>query len=197
MQTTIIPVPTGVKGLIFDLDGTLLDSMPMHHDSYNYALEPWGVFYPLEEFYSRAGMPNKVTMSLIEKDYNIENFDLSTALQRRRDFVDNNLDKIKIIEPVYDIMKEFHGKVPMAIGTGSSRKTVNELMSLFPVFEFSDVIVTATEVTNGKPHPETFLKCAEMIGVEPKDCVVYEDGIFGIESAIAAGMEVVDVTKYL
>ena len=197
MKTAIIPVPTGVKGLIFDLDGTIIDSMPMHLKSYNYALEVWGIDYPKEVFQSRAGIPTLETLEMIAEEYGVKNPDFDQVIGRIRYFEMNNSDQITMIKPIYDIIKEVHGQLPMAIGTGNSRKHVDLIIDQFSLDQYIPHVVTATEVTYGKPHPETFLKCAELIGIEPQDCVVFEDGVLGIEAAVTAGMQVVDVTKHL
>lgn len=197
METIEIPVPSGIKGLIFDLDGTILDSMPLHHDGYNHALAPYGVFYPKEVFRSRGGIPTRETLLMIAEENGIDDFDLEATLEAKRLFVEDHLDRIELITPVFDIIKSYHGQLPMAIGTGSNRKVVNEMFEKFPLGQYIDRVVTATEVTHFKPHPETFLKCAQLINVRPEDCVVFEDGKPGMQAAQTAGMKVIDVTKYL
>lgn len=197
MQTITIPIPSSAKGLIFDLDGTIIDSMPLHHEGYNHALAPYGIEYPKEVFESRGGIPTKDTMRLIEEDYQIKDFDIDLALEMKRLFVESNLDKIQLINPVFEIIKDYQNELPMAVGTGSNRTVVDELFERFRLSKYITHVVTATEVSQYKPHPETFLKCAELIGVEPEDCVVFEDGKPGMQAAETAGMKVVDVTKYL
>lgn len=192
-----IPVPKGVKGLIFDLDGTIIDSMPLHHKAYNAALEPYGVHYALDVFYSRGGIPTTDTLKLIVAEHGIKNFDLAQALETKRQFVDANIQGMTLIEPVFEVIKSYFGKLPMAIGTGSNRKTVNEMFELFPLGDYITHVVSASEVEHHKPHPETFLKCAALIDIDPKDCVVFEDGKPGMVAAEKAGMQVIDVTKYL
>lgn len=192
-----IPIPADVKGIIFDLDGTLIDSMPLHYDAYNHCLLPWGITYPKELFLSRAGMPALDTLKLIEKENNISNFDARIALNRKREFVDSNIGQIALIEPMFELVKAYHRILPMSIGTGSNRAMVDEIYKMFSLSQYIPHSVTATEVDHFKPHPETFLKCAEIMGVNPEECVVYEDGIPGIEAAKTAGMHIVDVTKYL
>lgn len=197
MSQIKVPVPSNVKGLIFDLDGTLIDSMPLHYEAYNHCLSPWNIDYSMELFLSRGGIPTRDTLLMIAQENKIQNFDLDKALTLKRAFVDDNLDKITLIEPVFEIVKEYHGKLPMSIGTGSNRATVNEMFERFGLGQYISHVVTATEVSNYKPDPETFLKCAELMGVTPADCVVYEDGAPGMEAAKTAGMSVIDVTKYL
>ncbi len=197
MQSVLIPIPTGIKGLIFDLDGTLIDSMPLHHVAYNVCLEPWNVHYPKEVFLSRGGIPTKDTLLMIAEENNIQDFDIELALQLKRDFVDNNLDRITLIEPVFEIAKKYHGELPMSVGTGSNRATVTHMFEMFGLGEYFEHSVTATDVSHFKPHPETFLKCAELMGIAPEDCVVFEDGVPGMKAAETAGMQVVDITKYV
>ncbi|UXP33796.1 HAD family phosphatase [Reichenbachiella agarivorans] len=197
MQAVTIPIPAGIKGLIFDLDGTVIDSMPLHLKAYNYSLEPWGVTYPQAVFLSRGGIPTKDTMLMIEEEHGIVNFDVELALERKRNYVDDKLDQITLIEPIMDIVRAFHGKLPMAVGTGSNRDTVTRMFNMFGLQEYFHHVVTATDVTHFKPHPETFLRCSELIQVDPKDCIVFEDGKPGMTAAKTAGMHVIDVTQYL
>ena len=197
MSQETISIPDGIKGLIFDLDGTLIDSMPLHYDGYNYALEPWGVIYPKELFLSRAGIPTLDTMHLIAKENDIQGFDSEIAMQRKRSFVDTHLDRITLIEPIFQILKDHQGRLPISVGTGSNRATVTSMFQMFDLDPYIPISVTATDVTHFKPHPETFLKCAELMEVDPADCLVFEDGVPGIKAAETAGMQVVDVTQYL
>lgn len=193
----LVPVPQGVKGIIFDLDGTLVDSMPLHLEAYNFAVAPYGISYTQEVFQSRAGMPTIATFERIAEDHGIADMDIELACARKREFFGQNLEKITLIEPVADVMRRSHGNIPMAIGTGSYRKTVDKVVNLFGLLDYIGHVVTADDVTRHKPEPETFLKCAQLLGIAPADCVVYEDGDPGVQAAIAAGMQVVDVRDHL
>ncbi|MGL1885456.1 MAG: HAD-IA family hydrolase [Reichenbachiella sp.] len=189
-------IPAGIKGLIFDLDGTILDSMPLHYKGYLHGLSQWNVHYPEEVFYTRGGIPTKTTFEMIAEENNIQNFDIEKALQLKREFVDTQLDKITLVTHVMDVIKEYHGKLPMAVGTGSNRNTVDHMFEMHGLGEYFEHVVTATEVSHHKPHPETFLKCAELIAIAPKDCIVFEDGKPGMVAAESAGMQVIDITKF-
>ncbi|HAA13103.1 MAG TPA: phosphatase [Cytophagales bacterium] len=192
-----VPLPEGAQAIIFDLDGTLVDSMPLHLRAYQYAIEPWGVTYSAEVFQSRAGMPTIQTFELIEKDYGLKNFSVQEACDRKRDFFGKNLDQLQLIDPVAEIMRSQQNKMPMSIGTGSYRKTVEKVVNLFGLLDYISHVVTADDVQQHKPHPETFLACAERMEMAPAHCVVYEDGDPGVQAALAAGMQVVDVREYL
>ena len=196
-MSQIVPIPAGVKAIIFDLDGTLVDSMPLHLAAYQYAIEPHGVTYSAEVFQSRAGMPTIETFERIRDDFGLKNFSVEEACTRKRAYFGENLDQLALIEPVAKVMRDSHGVLPMAIGTGSYRKTVEKVVNRFGLLEYISHLVTADDVQKHKPHPETFLACAELMKVDPADCVVYEDGDPGVQAAQAAGMKVVDVRGYL
>lgn len=197
MRATEILVPSDAKGLIFDLDGTIIDSMPLHYDGYNHALVPYEVHYSVDLFHSRGGIPTRDTLQMIAEENQLNNFNIEQALEEKRSFVEQNLDRIRLIAPVLDTIKAYHTKLPMAVGTGSNRKVVDQLFERFSLGQYFNHVVTASDVTHFKPHPETFLKCASLIDIKPEDCVVYEDGLPGMQAARAAGMKVIDVTKYL
>ena len=192
-----VPFPPQARAIIFDLDGTLVDSMPLHLRAYQHAIEPWGVTYSQEVFQSRAGMPTIETFERIAADYQLKDFDVDLACTRKRAYFGENLSQITLIEPVAAVMRAQLGKVPMSIGTGSYRKTVEKVVGLFGLNQYMDYIVTADDVQQHKPHPETFLQCAERMGIAPAHCVVYEDGDPGVNAALAAGMQVVDVREHL
>lgn len=195
-MTQRISIPNDVKGLIFDLDGTILDSMPLHFKAYNHSLELWDVKYPKDIFFSRGGIPTKDTFEMIAKESNIEDFDTELALRRKRDYVDKNLDQVTLIDVVMDVVRKYHNKLPMTVGTGSNRATVTRMFEMFSLDRFFEHVVTATDVSKHKPHPETFLRCAELINIPPKDCIVFEDGKPGMIAAETAGMQVIDITQY-
>ena len=193
----VLDIPAGAGAIIFDLDGTLLDSMPLHYEAYNDCLKKYGVHYPYELFISRGGIPTRDTFLMIARENAIVNFDVELAIRSKREFVDSRLHLIKPIDTTFNIMKKYHGVLPMSIGTGSNRQTVNEMYRLFELGTYIPISVTATDVSHFKPHPETFLRCAELMKVKPESCIVFEDGLPGIEAAKSAGMQVIDVKPYI
>ena len=100
------------------------------------------------------------------------------------------------IEVVCNVVRKYHKLLPMAIGTGSTQFGARRTLSILGLEHYFNPIITADDVLNFKPHPETFLKCANLMGVNPKDCVVFEDGILGIQAAEEAGMMVIDINNY-
>ena len=95
-----------------------------------------------------------------------------------------------------DIVKKYHGILPMAVGTGGHREAVESTLEVTGLRKYFDIVITANDVKNFKPHPETFLKCAELMKIDPEFIEVFEDGDLGIEAAIAAGMIATDVRSW-
>lgn len=103
---------------------------------------------------------------------------------------------VKAIEPVVNIVKKYHGILPMSVGTGGHREAVERTLQITDLRKYFNIIVTANDVENFKPHPETFLKCATMMNIEPQFIEVFEDAELGIEAAREAGMTVTDVRSW-
>jgi len=109
----------------------------------------------------------------------------------------NSAELLEPVQEIIAIVKEFHGKLPMSVGTGASRKSTEVQLGALKIADYFDAIVSADDVTSHKPEPETFLKCAQLMGVEPTACQVFEDGDLGIEAAKKAGMMVTDVRPHI
>jgi len=108
-----------------------------------------------------------------------------------------NINQIKPHDAVIELMKSAHGKMPMAIGTGASRRSAMLQLKELEIDELFDFIVTADDVDRHKPEPDTFLKCAELMNVEPQYCQVFEDGELGMQAAQTAGMLLTDVRPFV
>jgi beta-phosphoglucomutase family hydrolase len=190
-----IRVPESVKGLIFDMDGTLVNSTPVHYKAWLEAVKPFGVNFTYEFFITLTGRPVvELSKDLINRyKLDIDPIDLVNAKEQ---LVEKNLNNIELIQSVYEVMKQYKGQLPMAVGTGASRERAQFLLSTVGIIDEFDIIVTSDDVTNYKPHPETFLKAAEGIGLAPANCMVFEDGHLGIDAAKEAGMHVIDVKPY-
>ncbi|WP_430816109.1 HAD family hydrolase [Carboxylicivirga sp. RSCT41] len=190
-----IKVPSSVKGLIFDMDGTLVNSTPVHYKAWSEAVKSYGVDFTYEFFITLTGRPVVELSKDLIKRYDLD-VDPIELVSIKEQLVEKNLNNVELIQPVYEVMKQYKGQLPMAVGTGASRERAQFLLSAVGILDEFDVIVTSDDVNNYKPHPETFLKAAEGIGVEPVDCMVFEDGHLGIDAANEAGMHVIDVKPY-
>ena len=195
MIKTNLTVHPNAKGLIFDLDGTLADTMPIHYIAWKNAAAKYGIDFSAELFSELAGIPLYPTVEKLNEIFG-KNIDPKEMGDLKEAEFEANMHLTPEIKVVTDLVRAHHGKIPMAVGTGGARRLALKTLEIIGFKDYFDVLVSSEDVSNYKPHPETFLKCAEQIGVNPVDCEVYEDGILGIRAAQAAGMMVVDVTQF-
>jgi beta-phosphoglucomutase family hydrolase len=191
----ILDIDPKARGLIFDLDGTISDTMPIHYIAWKNAAARYGIDFTVELFDQLAGIPLYPTVERLNELFGA-NIDPREMGDAKEEEYEANMHLAQAIEPVVDVIKKYHGKLPMAVGTGGLKRLAKKSLELIGVDKYFDIIVAYEDVSNYKPHPETFLRCAEQMGVEPTACQVFEDGILGMQAARAAGMMVVDVTKY-
>lgn len=190
----ILDIDPKAKGLIFDLDGTIADTMPIHYMAWKNAAARYGIDLSAELFMQLAGIPLYPTVERLNKLFgkNIDPKEMGDAKERE---FEENMYKTRPIEPVVTLIKRYYGKLPMAVGTGGLTRIAWKTLHIVGVDQYIDVLVSSEDVRHYKPHPETFLRCAELMGVDPADCQVFEDGMLGIQAAKDGGMMVMDVTS--
>jgi HAD superfamily hydrolase (TIGR01509 family) len=190
-------IQTGVKGLIFDLDGTLADSMPFHFEGWKKACNKYGADIEPEFLRLHTGSPGWIIASEIIKECGLNgSVTVDQIIEEKLDQFYKVQHKLKPIEPVAEIVRKYYRILPMAVGTGGHREAVERTLEITGLRKYFNIIVTANDVDNFKPHPETFLKCAEMMNVDPAFIEVFEDGDLGIKAAQNAGMKVTDVRSW-
>ncbi len=195
MIKTNLSIHPNAKGLIFDLDGTLADTMPIHYIAWKNTAAHYGIDFSPELFASLAGIPVYPTVEKLNELFG-KNINPKEMGDLKEAEFEKNMHLTPEIKIVAELVRQYHGKLPMAIGTGGSRKLSMKTLGIIGLQDYIDIMVTSEDVQNFKPHPETFLKCAELMGVEPQYCEVFEDGVLGMQAAKTAGMMVVDVTQY-
>ena len=191
-RTTLIAPPEPFAALIFDCDGTLADTMPGHFAAWVAALRAGGGDITEERFYSLAGVTSAAIIEILNTEHGYA-LDIPEMVERKEAMYVDALHSVKEITAVADIARAYQGKVPMAVASGGLRDVVHATLDAIGLRPLFDAVVTADDVTHGKPAPDIFLHAAKMLGVSPADCIVYEDGDPGIVAANAAGMRVVDV----
>jgi beta-phosphoglucomutase-like phosphatase (HAD superfamily) len=193
MGLSVIP---RAKALIFDLDGTLSDSLPVHMATWNTLGETFGFIFEDRIVHEMTGMP---TIAFAQRLVDENNLSVSPEelVRLKQQAFWNSVGLIKPIDLVVDIVRNHYGILPMAVGTGASLKSAMLQLDTLGLTGYFQVIVTADDVTRHKPYPDTFLKCAEVMGVDPEDCQVFEDGILGMEAARSAGMMITDVRPFI
>lgn len=190
-----LEIPAGeFAGYIFDLDGTLVDTMPLHYRAWDAAMRSAGLTCTLDEdlFYSLGGVPTRRVAELIADHYRL-NVDATAVFHHKEALFGELQADAKLIEPVADFARKVARTHPVAIASGGPREVVTrslELAGLAPMFK---VVVTADDVVNGKPAPDMFLLAANRMGVPPERCLVFEDAEPGMRAADAAGMQWVRV----
>jgi HAD superfamily hydrolase (TIGR01509 family) len=178
-------------GIIFDCDGTLVDTMPAHYLAWTRTLAEHGIDFPEDRFYAMGGVPPHRVVAILAEEAGLSIDALAVADAKERMFADS-LDTVSPVEKVVAIARANRGRVPMAVATGSPRWSAEHCLTAIGVLEWFDALVSCDDVTHPKPHPQTFLLAAERIGVDPTRCIAYEDSEPGMQAARAAGMHVID-----
>jgi len=188
MQLTI---PEGdFCGYIFDLDGTLVDTMPLHYAAWEAALRSAGLKGRLDEglFYELGGMPSRRVAALLGARHGLQLDPESVSLEKEALFK-GSLQKLELIGPVIEFARRVGRTHPVAVASGGTRDVVRSTLDKTGLAPLFPVVVTADDVVHGKPAPDMFLLAARLMGVEPGCCLVFEDGQPGVKAAEAAGMK--------
>jgi len=183
------------EAVIFDLDGTLVDSMPAHFAAWTEALSQFNVpkdVFPEDVFYSMGGRPTKDIVVELNGEFGLNMDPADVAIAKREAFL-SMIEKVELNEDVVNYARSLRGKVPMAIATGGTRVVAEKTLQAVGISDLFDEVVTANDVECGKPAPDIFIEAANRLEVDPKECLVLEDAPAGIMAAQNAGMDVVTV----
>lgn len=188
----------GFDAVIFDCDGTLVDSMPAHFDAWCEALAVHGAGGVFKEdvFFAMGGRPTRDIVVELNDEYDLRLNPEAVALTKREAFL-KRLHTLTLIDEVAAFAKSLRGKIPMAIASGGTRMVIEKTLQRLSISDWFDEVVTADDVTEGKPAPEVFLKAARLLGADPARCLVLEDAPSGILAAQRAGMQVIAIPSPL
>jgi HAD superfamily hydrolase (TIGR01509 family) len=195
MLTLDIP-PGDFAGYIFDCDGTLIDSMPVHYRAWDAAMRAYGLREPLSEdlFYSLGGVPTRRVVELFNEHYGLS-ADPTAAFHLKEEIFTRLLTTVPLIEPVVEFARRVAQSRPVAVASGGPRDVVRRSLEIAGLSSLFPVVVTADDVVHGKPSPDMFLLAAQRMGVAPTACLVFEDAEPGHRAAQAAGMKSVHVSS--
>lgn len=186
--TEVLPIPDRSFGAyLFDLDGTIADSMPVHLISWQQAVREHGGEFPEDLFWAWGGIPLPRTVEMLNERFG---YHLSPpeVVHRKEQLYLQMLDRVHPIASVAAHIQAQHGRIPLAVVSGSPRLTIDRTLAALHLEHCFQAIVAAEDYTRGKPDPEPFLTAARKLNVMPADCLVFEDAEAGIQAAEAAGM---------
>ena len=184
------------QGLIFDCDGTLADTMPLHWRAWQVIAARHRFHLPEERFYALGGVPSRDILKTLRLEQGL-NFDpLAVAREKEAEYLPL-IAQVEPINTIVGVVRQNHDKIPMAVASGGSHNIIAQVLEHLGIRQLFDALVTSEDVVNQKPAPDIFLAAARRIGVPPRFCRAYEDTDLGMQAIRAAGMEAVDVRQVL
>ena len=196
---SILDIPEGeFDAYLFDCDGTLVDSMPLHYQGWLHAIREQGADFILPEdmYYEQAGVETAKLVKLLNDRFG-GHLDTDGLSDLKRDYYLSQIHTIEELTPVADFARHVKQTHPVAVVTGGLKKIVRQSLDSAGLLELFELIISFEDVENGKPAPDMFLHAAELLGVAPERCLVFEDGELGIQGAQAAGMQTVFIPRQL
>lgn len=195
-RPAVIPDGLTFDAIIFDCDGTLGDSMPMHYVAWVETLTPYGATMSEDEFYAMGGWPTKIVAQTMLDRFDIKT-DLGAMVKHKEKLFVQKLSEVPPVPQVVEVVHYYHGKIPLAVATGGLPEVcLGVLKSIGLSPKLFNTIVTCEDVQSHKPEPEIFLEAARRLHVPPDRCIVFEDVDPGIEAARRAGMVSIDVRTF-
>ena len=193
----LIELPKGIEALLFDIDGTLANTMPAHYLAADDMMIRLGSRFPLDFFFSTAGIPTaKVFQMLFDKEGITESAQ-EIAEEKEEVFKTMILKEVTPNHPICQLAIDNVGKLKMACGTGATADVAKPVLEQIGMSDYFEIVISSDMVENPKPFPDTFLDGAIALGVAPEKCVVFEDAQPGIDAALAGGMHYIDVRNHI
>ena len=181
-----------IKGLIFDCDGTLADTMPLHWRAWSEITSRHGIHFPEDRFYSLGGVPSRDILQMLREEQRLEIDAIAVAKEKELAYLDL-MHQVGPIHEVVNVAREHYGKLPMAVASGGTRPIIEKVLVHLGIREYFDAVVTSEDVVKQKPAPDIFLEAARRIGIDAKFCRAYEDTDLGMTAIRSAGMHAIDV----
>ena len=181
--------------LIFDCDGTLTDSMPIHYVAWHRTMQDYGIQFPEDRFYSLGGIPTDKIIRMLADEQQVEVDAHKAAIAKENAF----LELLHLLEPIQQVVavaRHFHRRVPMIVASGGFREIIKKQITQIGCDGLFDDIVAAEDTDRHKPEPDVFLEAARRVGADPTRCLVYEDSDLGVQAARSASMDFIDVRAF-
>ena len=181
-----------LKGIIFDCDGTLADTMPLHWRAWQMITQRHNLHFPEDRFYSLGGVPSRDILKMLAEEQGRSLDHIAVAHEKENAYLPM-MAEVEPIHAVVEIAKANFGKIPMAVASGGTQPIIVGVLEHLKIRHLFSAVVTSEMVKNQKPAPDIFLEAARRIGVEAKFCRGYEDTDLGMQAIRSAGMDAVDV----
>jgi beta-phosphoglucomutase family hydrolase len=185
-----------IKGIIFDCDGTLADTMPLHWKAWQSITLKHGLEFPEERFYALGGVPSRDILKMLCEEQKRDLDHMALAHEKEEAYLPF-LPRVQPITLVVAVAEANHGKLPMAVASGGMKHIIEDVLRHLKIRHYFDAVVTSEDVKKQKPAPDIFLEAARQIGVSPEHCRAYEDTDLGMQAIRSAGMEAIDVRELL
>src|SRR5579871_6222500 len=180
------------QGIVFDCDGTLADTMPLHWRAWQAIAKRHRLHFPEDRFYALGGVPSRDILKMLGEEQGVQLDHLAVAREKEAEFLPL-LAQVEPVNIVVGVAREYHGKIPLAVASGGTQHIIGQVLRHLGIHHLFSAIVTSEDVKHQKPAPDIFLEAARRIGVAPQFCHAYEDTDLGMQAIRAAGMEAVDV----
>ncbi len=183
------------KAIIFDCDGTLVDSMPVHFVAWHETMLRYGIVFGEDRFYSLGGVPSHRIIEMLACEQGITIDAVAVAHEKEQAFLDR-IDWLVPIAAVVEVVRQNRGVKPIAVASGGFRAIIQRQLQQIAMHDWFDAVVTAEDTAKHKPEPDVFLEAARRLGTSPSHCLVFEDADLGVEAARRAGMPCIDVRTF-
>lgn len=183
------------KGFVFDLNGTMIDDMQYHINAWHRILNDLGATISLEQMKEECyGKNHELLERMFPSRFSFEEKD-RMSYEKEKQYQEQFRPNLQLVDGLHDFLKEAHNNgIKTAIGSAAIMFNIDFVLDGLNIRQYIDAIVSADDVNSSKPHPETFLKCAEALYLDPEDCIVFEDAPKGAEAAMNAGMDCIIIT---
>jgi beta-phosphoglucomutase-like phosphatase (HAD superfamily) len=181
-----------IKALIFDCDGTLADTMPLHWLAWQTITSRHNVIFPEDRFYSLGGVPSRHILQMLREEQRLSIDPIAVSREKEEEYL-KLMAQVGPIHEVVEIARDHAGKLPMAVASGGTRSIIEKVLRHLNIQDLFGAVVTSEDVVHQKPAPDIFLEGARRLGVRPENCRAYEDTDLGLTAIRAAGMDAVDV----
>jgi len=185
-----------IKAIIFDCDGTLADTMPLHWRAWQVITARHRIDLAEDRFYALGGVPSREIAKMLSLEQGLNLDHLAVAREKEAEYLPL-IAQVEPINAVVGIARENFGKLPLAVASGGTNRSIGQVLDHLGIRHLFQAIVTSEDVVRQKPAPDIFLEAAKRLGVAPQHCRAYEDTELGMQAIRAAGMEAVDVRTLL